>query len=501
MHLMGATAADPRPPPADVLDTPEAGARAIRGSAVHTLGYVAGSLLALISAPLLVRHLGVVDFGRYYTVISLVALVGGVTDIGLATVAVREYASRTGVDREAFMRQILGLRLVLSLAGVLVATGFAALAGYGGELVLGTAVAGLGLVLTVVAHTFGVPLSVRLRMGWLTGIDIAGKVLTLVFVVVLILASSGVVGFLAIAVPASLMTLVLTVAVTRRDVSLRPSLHTAELRRLLRDTLPLAVATVLNTLYARVVIIVMSLIATGLATGYFGTAARVVEVAIGVPLVLIGTTFPIFARAARDDAARLRYVVQRVAEIALIGGVWMTLAMVVGAGVITDVLVGGTQAAPVADVLRVMAFALVPVTLNITWQTALVALRCHRELLVVNGLALAAIVALTFALVPALGADGAALAVVGGEMLLATMSAIALLRARRGLRPEVRLVSRVVLASAVGLAAAVVPPIPEAAQMVVVTLVYFSALGLLRAIPSELRDAFVQRMRGGSPPA
>jgi len=313
--------------------------------------------------------------------------------------------------------------------------------------------------------------------------------------------ASGVVGFLAIAIPASLMTLVLTTAVTRKDIPLRPSLETAELRRLLRDALPLAVATVLNTLYARVVIIIMSLIATGLVTGYFGTAARVVEVAVGVPVALIGTTFPIFARAARDDEARLRYVVQRVGEVALIGGVWMAMAMAVGGGAITDVLVGGTQSEPVADVLRVMALALVPVSLNVTWQTALVAMRRHRDLLVVNGLALASIVVLTFALVPPLGAKGAALAVVGGEALLATMSALALLRARRGLRLEFGLVSRVAVATALALAVAVVPPMPDAVGMLVVTLVYFGALTALRAFPGEVRDAFLQRLRGGPPSA
>lgn len=501
MDAMSAAATDSPPPAADILDTPQAGARAIRASAVRTLGYVVGSLLAVISAPLLVRHLGVVDFGRYYTVISLVALVGGVTDIGLATVAVREYTIRTGADRHAFMRQILGARLLLSAVGVLGATGFAVLAGYGEELVIGTALAGAGLVVTVVAHTFGVPLSVQLRMGWLTGIDLAGKVLTLALVVVLILTSSGVVGFLAIAIPAGLVTLVLTTAVTRRDIPLRPSLKTAELRRLLRDALPLAVATILNTLYARVVIIIMSLIATGLVTGYFGTAARVVEVAVGVPVALIGTTFPIFARAARDDQARLRYVMQRVGEVALIGGVWMTLVMAVGAGAIADVLVGGTQSQPVADVLRVMALALVPVSLNVTWQTALVALHRYRDLLVVNGLALASIVVLTFALVPPLGAGGGALAVVGGEALLATMSAVAVLRARRALGLEVRLVWRVAGATALALAAAAVPPMPDAARIVVVTLVYLGALTALRAFPGEVRDAFLQRLRGGSPSA
>ena len=52
----------------------------LRGGAIRSIGYVAGVLLALISAPLLVRHLGVVDFGRWVTITSLVFIVSGLTE-------------------------------------------------------------------------------------------------------------------------------------------------------------------------------------------------------------------------------------------------------------------------------------------------------------------------------------------------------------------------------------------------------------------------------------
>src|SRR4051794_17476340 len=58
-----------------ILDTPEAGVKSLRGGALRIGGYGIGLLLGLISAPLLIRHLGVVDFGRYVTVTSIVGLV------------------------------------------------------------------------------------------------------------------------------------------------------------------------------------------------------------------------------------------------------------------------------------------------------------------------------------------------------------------------------------------------------------------------------------------
>ena len=70
--------------------------------------------------------------------------------------------------------------------------------------------------------------------------------------------------------------------------------------------LPYSAAIAVNTLYFRVTIIVMSLIAAAAETGYFATSFRVIEVLIGVPGLAIGAAFPILARAAGEDRQRLR---------------------------------------------------------------------------------------------------------------------------------------------------------------------------------------------------
>jgi len=66
----------PASDPVDVLDTPSAGGKVIRGGVLRGGGYVAGLALAVVGAALMTRHLGVVDWGRYVTVLSLVSIVG-----------------------------------------------------------------------------------------------------------------------------------------------------------------------------------------------------------------------------------------------------------------------------------------------------------------------------------------------------------------------------------------------------------------------------------------
>src|SRR3954468_2643948 len=115
----------------DVLDTPEAGALVVRGGAVRVVGFALGTLLSLVGVVALTRHLGVVDYGRYQAVTALVAIVTALGDLGLGTLALREYARAPGgpQERRGGLEALLGLRVALALAGVGVSAAVAALLG------------------------------------------------------------------------------------------------------------------------------------------------------------------------------------------------------------------------------------------------------------------------------------------------------------------------------------------------------------------------------------
>lgn len=476
----------------DILDTAEAGGRAIRGASLRVTGYVAGAAVTLISVPLLVRHLGVVDFGRYSTVVSLIAIVGGVTEAGLGSVAVREYAVLAGERRDQFMRDVLGARAVLTGVGVLGGVAFAAAAGYGSSLVLGAALAGLGLMVGVVQGTYLVPLAAGLRLGLVTLTDFLRTLLTTALVVGLVLAGAGIVSFLAVPLPAAILLTVVTILLVRGDVPLVPAFHPARWMPLIRDTLALAVATALGTLYFRMALLVMSLIGSALQTGYFATSYRLIEALVTIPVLLVGVTFPVLSRAARDDRDRLRYAAQRIFDVGLTAGALMALVTALAAGFAIQVI-GGSEAAPATSVLHVQAMFLVPLFLNLTFQTLLLTLRMHREILISASVALVTVLVLTVVLIPAMEARGAAVAVVVGEALLAAVEATLLWRAHADLRPDFRIVPRVVAASAVAVGAALALDVHDIVRAAVATVAYVAVLAVLRALPTEVFRALARR--------
>src|SRR3954469_8623629 len=194
----------------DVLDTPEAGTTALRGGALRAGGYALGLGLSLLSAPVLIHHLGVEGFGRYTTVIALVSLIGVGTEAGLNAIALREYAVKPGSERGTVMRDLLGIRLTITGIGMAAAVGFAALAGYDHVMVLGTVAAGFGLVLGSAQALLAVPLQAQLRFGWATLLELSRQVVTVTLIIALAVAGASLLPFFFVPIAAGVVTVTAT---------------------------------------------------------------------------------------------------------------------------------------------------------------------------------------------------------------------------------------------------------------------------------------------------
>lgn len=471
----------------DVLDSREAGPLALRGSALRSGAYFGGIVLSIASTPLLIRHLGVAEYGRYMTIAALMNLVAGVTEAGLNAIALREYSTMDGASRRASMRALMGLRYTLSVAGVLVGLAFALVAGYDSPLVVGAIGAGVAVVFQAVQQLVATPLQCELRFGWLAIIQLAGQALQAVGIVILVLAGAGLVSFLWLGAPLCLILLLWTVALVGRKMPLTASLRWAEVWPLLRDTLPYTVAIALNVVYFRVTILVMSLQASALETGYFATSFRVVEVLLGIPALVIGAAYPILARAERDDDDRFAYAMRRILELSLMLGTWMAMCCVVGAQVAITVL-AGDEGQPAVDVLRIQGITLVSTGIAVAAGYALLTLRRYRAMMILNCVALGLSVVLTLALVDPLGAQGAAIATVGTETGLAIGVVTVVVRLRPDLLAGLAGVPVILACGGAAVAVGLLTGLPALVGLVVANVVFLAGLILARRIPPELRD-------------
>jgi O-antigen/teichoic acid export membrane protein len=483
----------------DLLDSPSAGGRFIRGGVVRLITFGLSLMASLVSAPLVIRHLGPKDYGYFATVTAIVFIIGGFTEGGLNTLGTREFASGRE-DRVRMLRNLIGLRVTATAAGIALAAVLAALVGASHVIVYGILLSGAGLIVTITGENYGIPLAAELRITATSLLALAQQLTLTVCYVVLVVVGAGTLPLLAGTVASGAVLFGGTALLVRRQVSIVPAFDRVQWGGLLRQTLPYAVATAVGIIYFREALVLMSALSNERQVSYYGAAFRIVEVLTVIPWTLVATAFPIFARAAhRDDDTRLAYGLQRMFDVALIIAAWMSASVVVGAS-FGIAVVAGPGFKPAVSVLQIQGLALITSFMVAVFGSLLLSLRLYRSLLTANGIAVAVATILSVALIPGLGARGAAIAPTAAEACLAVAYAWSLFRARPGLRVSLRLLPRVAFATAVGLGVAYALPISSAARLFVLGGVCFALLGALRAIPFEIINALMRREPPPEPP-
>ncbi len=494
-HVADGVSAAPGPGSADLLDSGDAGALYIRGGVWLTAAYVVNLLLSLAAVPLVIRHLGPVDYGRFATVTAIIFIVAGFTEAGLTSLGVREYSSGPRQEGPRLLRNLIGLRLTTTAVGVAVTMAIFAAAGSPAVVVLGLAVAGAGLMVRLIADNCGIPLSVRLRLGWVAVIGIAYQFTLCAGYVILVLVGAGVVPLLAVVIASSAVQLLATALLVRGEVSLVPAFDLLVWRRLLRETLPFAAAAAVGIVYFREALVLMSFLSNERDTGYYAAAFKIVEVLTTVPWILAASGLPILARAARDDSARLSYAVQRLFEVGMILGVWMSASTIVGARLGIDVVAGAKYHAAIG-VLEIQALAIVTSFVAAILGYALLSLRQYGQLLRANALAVLIVTVLSFVLIPAYGARGAAIAPTVAEACLGLAYAVSLARSEARLRLSLRVIPGLAIGLGASLAVVYVLPVSsELIRLLVLAAVYFPVLYMLKVIPFEVVGALARRGR------
>jgi Na+-driven multidrug efflux pump len=129
------------------------------------------------------------------------------------------------------------------------------------------------------------------------------------------------------------------------------------------------------------------------------------------------------------------------------------------------------------------------------WAYGMLSLHLHRLILLFN-LAMLALVAALVGLLAALdGAQGAAVGTAIAEVVGAILGGLLLVRGRRHLRPSLAPLPRVAIAALAGLAPMLATGVPVVLRIVLSSLLYVTALVVLRAIPAELIDLLPVRLR------
>jgi O-antigen/teichoic acid export membrane protein len=500
------SATGPVPSETDVLSGPDVAARVLRGGVQRVGGFILLNVVGAFGAVLLLRHLGVDDYGRYGTVTALLTIVYGVSDAGLTLTGSRELATRrTESERRELLAHLIGLRIIVSAIGVTLAIAFAWAVGYSRTMVEGTAVAGAGIFVLSVQGAILQPLSVELQNWRLTVNDVLRQGLLVACYVALVIAGAKLLPFFAAQLVAALLALLATPLLVGRRHRVRPRWTRSQIRALAARTLPLAVSTVLIAMYFRVLVILMSLLEPSAnQVGYYVTSERIIEICLNLPTTLIAVILPVVSVSARDDAGRLRYVTLRMTQMMTLIGVLLAVILDTGARPIMLAL-GGHQYLRAAPVLQIQCFALITVFVTGAWMTTLVGMHRTRALAVSAAVGVGSVLIFGVALIPPYGAKGGAIAAVGADVVFCGAVYLSLRRSGAAQSLRVEPFVRIALCVLPAFALQAVSPFSALITCILATAAYLACTVLFRALPPEVSSRVGRLLRvprsGGRPQA
>jgi O-antigen/teichoic acid export membrane protein len=473
----------------DELRGPAAGGKVVRGAVVRAIGYGLGTLSNVAASIVLLRFLGVVQFGEFVAVTSIIGVVSGVSDAGLTAVGNRELALLSTIsERRAMVSRLFGMRLVITPITVAFAVGFTVIAGYKPTLVLGAALAGFGYTLVAASSALAMPLSVDLKIVSLTVLELVKQVGMTVVIVVLVVAGTGLLPFFAASVPGALLALALTPMLAGPALVGRPTFEMRAWGDLLSRSLPIAFASVIGVIYTRFLVIIMFQLTSDRETGLFGTSARILEAIGGLPLLAFMVALPVMSLSSDEQSGRLRGILQRMVETGMLGACFLVTGLVLGARPIIEV-VGGAEYEGAISVLQIQSFALVGSLLAMACMMAAIAMDRRRTILVANTTALVSVVVLGVPAVLLWGARGAALATVVGESALGLGYWYLLGRRDSAVRPSLGHSWKGLLALVAGLCFALLSGLGDVARTGVGLAVFIVVALVTRAVPPEVFEA------------
>ena len=261
-----------------------------RNVLTNTLAQFLGKLGTVITSLIIVKivsSFGTEFYGNYVTTYEFLAFFGIMADAGLFAIAVRDItrAKDKGETPEFIFGNILTMRLgliffVTILAGLLAQL----IPNYPDMVKLGIWITGLSMALTIVAGTLSAILQARMKIYWFSGSLFLGKVVLAGLITYLSVFWRDVVtleqlffAFLWAGVASNVIFMSLVYFFARKEIAIKPKFNLPYWIKTLKVSLPYGLALILQTLYLRVDLILISIILGASAIGVYGIGARIME--------------------------------------------------------------------------------------------------------------------------------------------------------------------------------------------------------------------------------
>lgn len=375
-------------------------------TAVQVIGKIAITAVAAVSVAIITRYLGPTNFGKFNLALIYMQIFGILADVGLFTIAVREL-SRRGADTGRIVGNVFALRLVLSIAVVLLAGLLSLFLPYTPDVRLAIVIVAASVLFGLMNSSLVTVFQAKLQMQYSVISDTVGRLVSFLAVLAVVGFGLGFYAVVATAAIGSLATLLISAGYVRRLVRFRLRFDRALWKKLFLASVPLGLAIAINQLYFRVDTIMLSFFRSYHEVGIYSLAYKVLDLLLTLPGFFINSVFPLLTRYVSDNDKRVPETIHRSFDIMVMFGVPIAVGGFLLAEPIIR-LVGGPQYLEGAVPLRILLVAASLSFLNMFCATLLIVKDKLGPNLILSAVGLGTNVVLNIIFIPMFGMVAAA---------------------------------------------------------------------------------------------
>ncbi len=379
-----------------------------------------GQAITFLIIALLARNLGPKQFGIYSTLTIFIGFCAILLAPGLNDLMIRESLNSTGSGKgkgktnSDSLRTGYGLRLILTVASVLLAITVGPLMDWDGLSFGLIALAAVSLLTSLATPSFrtayDVPLQLDYRMDRAAGINFAGRVILLSAIAIGVLSGANLTGIISAQIAGETIAFILLLALlSRARYPIRPDFNRAEIRAAALLALPLILAEALTITYTRLDVLLLNHFIDAREAGIFAGPVRIIDGLQIIPTIILGSLIPLLNRLKSGDSTMFERAVKLSARALWGCGIVCAVSIAPFSDSITRLFLGN-EFSDSSPILRIGVFC-APLIFAGALLPAVLIINGQQKFIAIIFLFLAAInIGLNYYFIPKSGASGAIIA-------------------------------------------------------------------------------------------
>jgi len=384
--------------------------RVAKNTSIIIAGDVIFRLISLVVTIYLAKYLGVVGFGKYNFVFAYLAFFGVLTDLGLQTILVREM-SRDPLATPKLIGNAYIIRLILTIFAFVLSLFIITLMSYPTDTTSYVYVASFTVFFLSFSTFYGTIFQANLKMEYDITAKLTFKVLSACLILWIIFSHGTLMQVIIILVFSEMIKTLISFSFSRKFVRPRFEIDFGLWKHLLKESLPIALSSVIWIIYYRIDVVMLSMMMGDTEVGLYSAAYKLTEPISLIPGALMISLFPIMSASFKTSEERLVKSYKLSIKYLLI----VMLPIAIDITFLSDkviFLIYGTEFAYSATPLQILIWSVVFGSINSVLFNLLISIDKQKLNTLSTGLCAITNVTLNFFLIPSLSYNGAAIATI-----------------------------------------------------------------------------------------